>query len=192
MFGLFKKKKKYFSAKVCFSARGMENNVIEGLMNEDYLVIVFFRETHTRLVEKLNVALLSEHILMADKVMSGHESSRIRNFISKPNKRIVLGERYPLIKHEEDLAEYLIATFGIATPIAAFCSLDDAILHQFGAERIKAMMQRMGTKEDEIIEHDMLESAIERAQEKISKQVIVESKTNSIVDWMKINYRTIK
>ncbi len=48
-----------------------------------------------------------------------------------------------------------------------FLSLEDDLMRIFGSDRIKGIMERLGMKEDEPIEHSMISNAIAKAQKKV-------------------------
>ncbi|WP_118975505.1 preprotein translocase subunit SecA [Taibaiella koreensis] len=50
-----------------------------------------------------------------------------------------------------------------------FVSLEDDLMRLFGSERIAAMMDRMGHKEGEVLQHSMITRSIERAQKKVEE-----------------------
>ena len=50
-----------------------------------------------------------------------------------------------------------------------YVSLEDNLMRLFGTERIAKMMDRMGLKEGEVIQHSMITSSIERAQKKVEE-----------------------
>ena len=50
-----------------------------------------------------------------------------------------------------------------------FVSLEDDLMRLFGSERIAGMMDRLGLKEGEVIQHAMITKAIERAQKKVEE-----------------------
>jgi preprotein translocase subunit SecA len=50
-----------------------------------------------------------------------------------------------------------------------FISLEDDLMRLFATERIAGMMDRMGFKEGEVLEHNMLNKAVERAQKKVEE-----------------------
>ncbi|MFL2570699.1 MAG: preprotein translocase subunit SecA [Parvicellaceae bacterium] len=50
-----------------------------------------------------------------------------------------------------------------------FVSLEDNLMRLFGSERIAKMMDRMGHKEGEVIQHSMISKSIERAQKKVEE-----------------------
>lgn len=50
-----------------------------------------------------------------------------------------------------------------------FVSLDDDLMRMFGSERIAKIMDRMGIKEGEVIQHSMITKSIERAQKKVEE-----------------------
>jgi preprotein translocase subunit SecA len=50
-----------------------------------------------------------------------------------------------------------------------FVSLEDDLMRMFGSERIASLMDRMGYKEGEVIQHSMISRSIERAQKKVEE-----------------------
>ncbi|MCF8359461.1 MAG: preprotein translocase subunit SecA [Prolixibacteraceae bacterium] len=50
-----------------------------------------------------------------------------------------------------------------------FVSLEDDLMRLFGSERITGVMDRLGLKEGEVIQHSMISKSIERAQKKVEE-----------------------
>lgn len=50
-----------------------------------------------------------------------------------------------------------------------YVSLEDDLMRMFGSERIASLMDRMGYKEGEVIQHKMISKSIERAQKKVEE-----------------------
>ena len=50
-----------------------------------------------------------------------------------------------------------------------YVSLEDNLMRLFGSERIARMMDKMGHKEGEVIQHPMITKSIERAQKKVEE-----------------------
>ncbi|MDR0814438.1 MAG: preprotein translocase subunit SecA [Bacteroidales bacterium] len=50
-----------------------------------------------------------------------------------------------------------------------FVSLEDDLMRLFGSDRIAGMMDRLGLKEGEVIQHSMITKSIERAQRKVEE-----------------------
>ncbi len=50
-----------------------------------------------------------------------------------------------------------------------FVSLEDDLMRMFGSDRIAALMDRIGYKEGEVIQHSMISKSIERAQKKVEE-----------------------
>jgi preprotein translocase subunit SecA len=50
-----------------------------------------------------------------------------------------------------------------------YVSLEDDLMRMFGSERIAGLMDRMGYKEGEVIQHKMITKSIERAQKKVEE-----------------------
>ena len=51
-----------------------------------------------------------------------------------------------------------------------YLSLEDDLMRLFGSDRIAAVMDRLGVKEGEVIQHGMVTKAIERAQKRVEAQ----------------------
>ncbi len=50
-----------------------------------------------------------------------------------------------------------------------FVSLEDSLMRLFASERIAGMMDKLGFKEGEVLEHSMLNKSVERAQKKVEE-----------------------
>jgi preprotein translocase subunit SecA len=50
-----------------------------------------------------------------------------------------------------------------------FVALEDDLMRKFGSERIAKIMDRLGLKEGEVIQHSMVSKSIERAQKKVEE-----------------------
>src|SRR5690606_26612058 len=50
-----------------------------------------------------------------------------------------------------------------------YVSLEDNLMRLFGSERISKLMDRMGHKEGDMIQHSMISKSIERAQRKVEE-----------------------
>jgi preprotein translocase subunit SecA len=50
-----------------------------------------------------------------------------------------------------------------------FVSLEDNLMRLFGSDRVARLMDRMGHKEGEVIQHSMISNSIERAQKKVEE-----------------------
>jgi preprotein translocase subunit SecA len=50
-----------------------------------------------------------------------------------------------------------------------YISLEDDLMRMFGSERIAKLMDRLGLKEGEVIQHSMVTASIERAQKKVEE-----------------------
>ena len=68
-------------------------------------------------------------------------------------------------------------------------TLDEPLYKHFGADRIIDLVQKLGMKENEAIEHSMVSSSIKKAQKKIEKNVVFEQTAHSQSDWLQKNYK---
>ncbi|MDQ3110531.1 MAG: hypothetical protein M3R17_11610 [Bacteroidota bacterium] len=186
MFGFGKKKKSHFSSKVLMSRVALDRLLVNGLRNKEIIAVTFFTSTRNELIKTVNDPSLDDHIIPAEKIINGNAIPRINSFLLSGDKKIVFAERYPLSANEIQVAEKLEIS-GIPLPFIAYASLDDAILLQAGGEKIISMMQKMGMKEDEIIEHSMIESSIKNFQSKIAEKTSFHSHAQSPEEWFRVN-----
>jgi len=97
---------------------------------------------------------------------------------------IIFIEHHPL-KSKEDMVFDML---GLKEAIV-LSALDEPWLTIFGSEKIIGMMQNLGMKEDEIIEHKMVSQSIVNAQKKIEEKMIVEQSVRSQAEWIERNFK---
>ena len=97
---------------------------------------------------------------------------------------IIFIEHYPMKSKEKQFLEQL----GLKEAVF-LTALDEPLLKYFGGEKLIRMMESMGMKEDEPIEHKMITQSITNAQEKIEAKVSIEQSTRSQAEWMERNLK---
>lgn len=97
---------------------------------------------------------------------------------------IIFMEHYPMKSKEQQFLEAL----GIKEVIF-LTALDEPLLKPFGGEKLIGIMEKMGLKEDEAIEHKMITQSIATAQEKIESKVSIEHSARSAAEWMERNFK---
>lgn len=137
--------------------------------NSNCVFVVWFEETANEMITALGN---SASVLLAEKI----DPTTLRD------KMIVFAEHYPLRKKEEALFTSLNLK-----EVPVLSSLDEALFMQFGGERTIELMQKLGMKEDEVIGHAMITKAINNAQEKLEKKVVVEKVAKSAREWFEVN-----
>jgi hypothetical protein len=101
-------------------------------------------------------------------------------------KTVFFLEHYPVKTREENLMKDWNAA-----EVIVLNALDEPLFTQFGSDRIAGMLQKMGTKEDEIIEHSLISKSIVNAQGKIQSQIRNEYSADSAAEWFRKN-RVVK
>jgi hypothetical protein len=176
MFNLFKKKEE--SVKVIDKIWMTQDAKWNGIINlwkkdREIVIIVWF-----------NSSLQHLETLIAGETISAPSLFLARDVHSSQlsGKKIVFAEHYPLRKKEQEtfLQWHLNET-------VIYSGLDEPLFKHFGGDNIIKMMKQMGMKEDSIIEHKMISNAIENAQAKIEKKVLIENTANSQQEWLERN-----
>lgn len=100
-----------------------------------------------------------------------------------PNIPLVLWGRHPLASVEEKSLTSLPAV----SILIGMTSLDDALIQHFGGDRLKSLMEKLGHKEGEILEHSMISASIQKAQEELDRNVSDPIDAASAAEWFALN-----
>jgi hypothetical protein len=95
---------------------------------------------------------------------------------------------YPLPAPESNVLNTL-SGLGSGISISFWISLEDPLLKTFGGDRLLTMMETLGVKDDECIEHSLVSKSISNAREKIAEKVKIEISANSEEEWFEKNLR---
>ncbi|MBX2895654.1 MAG: hypothetical protein KF763_09445 [Cyclobacteriaceae bacterium] len=93
---------------------------------------------------------------------------------------------YPLPSKENALLQKIQASIP-AAPITFYSSFDEPAFKIFGGERLTRLLDNMGMKEDEAIEHRMVTASMKRAREKVESMVRNEIPATSEAEWFSKN-----
>lgn len=97
-------------------------------------------------------------------------------------KTVILLEHYPLYKAEQEFLSSLQAS-----GIIILSSIDEPLLKQFGGDRISFLMRAMGSREDEVISHNMVTLSLQKAQKKLEKKIQYDQAAGSMSEWFQRN-----
>jgi hypothetical protein len=90
---------------------------------------------------------------------------------------------YPLPGREGDLLE----RFPQAKSRVTCASLEDYLFKVFGMEKVTTLMETLGMKDGECIEHRFVDKAIESAKEKLGSKIKNEIKAETEAEWFQRN-----
>jgi hypothetical protein len=136
--------------------------------NPACVFIAWFEDTH----HELSRIVGDGNVQLAAKI----DYEKLRD------RMVVFAEHYPLPEQEQALFK----TLGLKE-IPVTSSLDEPLFKHFGGERLIETIKKLGMKEDEVIGHSFITSAIRNAQEKLERKVRVEKPANSAEQWFVLN-----
>lgn len=142
------------------------------LANPDIVFVAWFDKTARMLKNTLLLNANTNTVLEGEQLSEEHKKNKILFFV----------EHYPLIEKEQNLFTRLALN-----NVPVLSALDEPFFDIFGGARIRELMQKMGTKEDEVISHGMISKSILRAQEQIAKKVLTEKTATAAQQWFKMN-----
>jgi len=105
----------------------------------------------------------------------------------KPIQLLFYGH-YPIPAKEDKLLERLVNIKSLTTTF--YSSLDESSFEIFGASNIISVMEKLGVKDEESIEHALVAKAMERAREKIESKVKFEHEASSEKEWFQKNMKS--
>lgn len=114
-------------------------------------------------------------------------AERIAKISARGQKFVLIFGHYPLPNKETLWLQKIQPLPNVK--ITFYSSLEDAAFKPFNGDRMIDMMEKMGMKEDEAIEHTMVTNAMERARKKIQEDVLVEQEASSEEEWFRKNLK---
>ena len=191
MFGLFKSKKKEIITKdfIYKNEAVKYKSMLQHLKDQEKSVLIYyFEDTKNAIQEVLNTAPINYSTDVNSFVTKVWliNANTLLNKSDIGNRTVFFAEHHPSFSRENEIKQHLLEIEGIKEVIF-YTSFEDKLLQLFGSERILQLMEKMGFKDDEVIEHSMVSSSIQRAQKKIDEQVQFPSNTRNSKDWFKIN-----
>ncbi|HYP29735.1 MAG TPA: hypothetical protein VE262_23685 [Blastocatellia bacterium] len=99
---------------------------------------------------------------------------------------VLFAEHHPMASKDRSLIEAL-ARMPCRSKVIFHAALTDGLLSHFGGEKLQDLLKRLGHKENACLSHPLVTGVIQRAQEKIDKQVDREIPARSEQEWFKYN-----
>jgi hypothetical protein len=176
MFNPFKKKDGSIKVtdKIWMTQAAKWNGIVDQWKKDPNIVIIAWFDSTLRHLETLFAQETSSAVSMY--------SAREVHSSQLAGKKIIFAEHHPMRKKEQDAFVQWHLTEAIV-----YSGLDEPLFKLFGSDKIIGMMKSMGMKENEVIEHKMISSSIENAQEKIEKKVVTEQTAASQEEWVERN-----
>ncbi len=149
--------------------------IYDATNNKDAIIICWFQQTFDELRNEFSLNNL--------------EDSKVqfyRNYHHKENNVIFFAEHYPLHQKEIDFVQHWNQKFFIV-----FNALDEPLFKTFGSDKIVELLNKLGMKDNDCIEHSLVTKAITNAQNKIADLNIIEQYAYSQEEWMSINFKKL-
>lgn len=99
---------------------------------------------------------------------------------------IVIGERHPLPSADDQLREFA-GGLPCRCRISQHLSLEDPVIKAFAGDWVKDMLKKLGMRDDEAIESQMVSRRIRRAQQKIKGRSFGSLHADSAAEWLELN-----
>jgi len=101
---------------------------------------------------------------------------------------IMVAEHHPMRSRDQAIID-AAGKLSCAAQVSFYFSLDDPLMKYFGAESIKGLFERLGIDKSECISHQLINTAVRKAQEKIERKVGKDLPAHTAEDWFRYNLR---
>lgn len=179
MFGLFRKKGSPGSVTVTDKVVINEEAKLAALLeawnkSANTVIVCWFEESLDKIAAYMNEkSAVPVPVLLVRDALTAQRGGR------EP----IFAEHYPLRSKEEEAYQSMHLE-----KVVVYSSLREPLFRQFGGDRIIHVMQQLGMKETEVIEHSMISSSIKKAQEKIEQKTQLDQSARSQEEWIEKNY----
>ncbi len=169
--------------------RAIANKMLSG---EAVILACFFDDTKTELIQIANVLQVpySTSLSSYEKVLLLSADSLMQTNTAIKHQ-IIFAEHYPSFAIENEVLAYLIEMVN-QQDINFFMSLDEPLFQYFGADRMVAILERMGFQENESISHNLLTESIKKVQQKVDQEAKSMQDTQNAKEWFALNMRSEK
>src|SRR5690349_19374698 len=141
------------------------------LQDKNLIIAVWFEETYQKVCSSIGAPSLTQRIVLIRQLTHVYQA-----------QPIIFAEHYPLHAKEEELFKRLRLS-----NITVYSSLDEPLLQHFGGNLILTLAKQLGFAEYEVMENELISSAIKNAQQDITSKVFTEQEATSQADWLMKN-----
>jgi hypothetical protein len=197
MFSLFKsKKKEIITTDFIWKNEAVKYNALvkELKEHEKSVLVYYFEDTKNAIEELLNAAQLNystEANSFASKIWLINANTLIHK-ADIGNRTVFFAEHHPSYSRENEIKTYLLEKLGIQE-VRFYTSFEDKLMQMFGSERILQLMEKMGFKDDEVLQHPYINSSLQKAQQRIDENLSFHNNNTRLrKDWFEINFPNIE
>lgn len=154
-------------------------------------VLYFFEDTLKSLSTAFKDKISTSFVLMSalELEKSSRLQHQLKEIIESGNYKILFAEHYPLARVEKPILEKIATLSPDTIKVCFYASLEDPIMQAFGSDRITTLMKQLGMEENDVLEHKMISTSLQKAQEKVDSKVKNELKTDSAKEWFLKNLK---
>ncbi|HCW08422.1 MAG TPA: hypothetical protein DGG95_13780 [Cytophagales bacterium] len=186
-----------------FCLKGMMTDALR-LITEGKIPVLIpqFKESENIICEFLSTKEVPHQLLDGETYLDEQDSNKVyvlsvaflksitvSKFIlflaNKNSVHLLFHGHYPLPSKEKKIIEKFAASKNLT--ITFYSSLDQPSFEAFGTTNIISLMNTLGMKDDEAIEHNLVKKAMERAREKVEASVKFDHESDSEKEWFRKN-----
>lgn len=202
LFSFLKSDKPAYSDRVYrttdMAMRGMITDAMQAITRKQVPVVLCFFEAELNQVK----GFLSKNEVPGNSLENFNQldqtvwislaSTGINQLSRLPKEKVAIFffGHYPLPSKENQLVERIQLSVPSAK-IIFYSSLDEPAFKIFGGERLTSLLDKLGMKEDEAIEHEMVTRSMLRARERVQSNVRNEIPVQSEEEWYAKNVKSI-
>ncbi|MBN8577304.1 MAG: hypothetical protein J0L66_10185 [Cytophagales bacterium] len=194
LFSLFKSSKPVYTDRVWrtteYALQGMITDALVAITRKQVPVVICFFEDELQQITKFLAGKGVPAMALRDYSMQPQEgvvlyASATNEFplaLANQTVAIFLFGHYPLPKKENEYLQKIKKIVPSAS-LVFYSSLDEPAFKMFSGERLIGILDKLGMKEDEAIEHPIVTRSMQQAREKVERMVRNEIPATSEEGW---------
>lgn len=195
MFGWFSKKDKINEAMTSShiaSSKAAALNALIDLLKSNPKANVFYyfaasKDEFVSLLQQKGIAFKDANGYLSDgSAIYLHDARKFNVSLSYEERRFYCIDVFPLLSELKKLKQQL-AIINSDAVLHVYAGLNEPFFKSFGGDKILDLMQKLGMREDELLENKSIDNSIENAQQKLEEKVQFETHAKSSQEWFDKN-----
>ena len=189
-----------------FCLKGMMTDALQAIREGNIAVVAsHFSDRHERIIQFLTSnavpcfliepgtplgpeSLQVVYVLNPRSLQSGEAVEFLQKLASTKSTSLLVFGHYPFLSKEEKFLKRISSAAHITTTF--YSSIDEPSFEIFGSAQMISLMDKMGLKDEEAIEHAMVSKSMIRARQKMEEKAKFDREASSEKEWFEKNLKS--
>lgn len=187
-----------------FCLKGMMTDALQAITEGNIAVVAsHFSDRHEKIIQFLtsnavpyfviepgtsdSESLQVVYVLNPKSLQSSEAVAFLSKLASKKSTSLLFFGHYPFLSKEDKLLSRISS---VINSITFYSSIDEPSFEIFGSAQMISLMDQMGLKDEEAIEHAMVSKSMVRARQKMEERAKFDREASSEKEWFDKNLKS--